>query len=182
MAINTRRISGLAELPQLSGDEYLMVAYNNKSYKVKTSLFTSDIISTIEQEIVTGDDAESPIKITTSAGATYTFYVKNGSKGSDGDTGKKGPDGDPGNTGLAIYMYDETYEDRIIDNFEGINADGEQLSDSELSSYTLSAKQGSILNQKLDDLNEVYLTQEEYDNLLNDGEIDVNTKYFIWEE
>ena len=51
MAISSRKISGLKELSNLSGDEFLMVAFNNRSYKVKTSLFTSDIIESIEQDV-----------------------------------------------------------------------------------------------------------------------------------
>ena len=44
MAINSKKISGFRELSKLDGDEYLMVAFNNRSYKVRTSLFTSDTI------------------------------------------------------------------------------------------------------------------------------------------
>ena len=59
MAISSKKISGFRELTELSGDEYIMVAFNNRSYKVKTSLFTSDIIESIEQSIERGDGASS---------------------------------------------------------------------------------------------------------------------------
>ena len=70
MAISSRKISGLKELSNLSGEEYLMVAFNNRSYKVKTSLFTSDIIPVISKEIVlggiklTGSEEVSMMKMT----------------------------------------------------------------------------------------------------------------------
>ena len=54
--------------------------------------------------------------------------------------------------------------------------------DNELSTYILSAKQGAILNTKLDKLREVYCTQEEYDQLVDDDKINPDTKYFIVEE
>ena len=181
MAINSKKISGLKELSTLTGDEYLMVAYNNRSYKVKASLFTSDIIESIDQTIKTGDGASSPIKITTTGGEVYTFYVKNGTKGKKGDQGDDGLDGERGNAGIAVYN-NADFEDRILDTLDGTSNDGRtEYSDSELTAYALSAKQGTILNQKLTSLAEEYLTQEEYDERLADNKIYAGTKYFIIE-
>ena len=36
MALSSRKISTLQTRESLNGDEYLMVAFNNKSYKVRT--------------------------------------------------------------------------------------------------------------------------------------------------
>ena len=180
MAINSKKISGFREITSLTGDEYLMVAYNNRSYKVKASLFTSDIIESIDQTVKTGDDASSPIKITTSGGDVYTFYVRNGSKGSKGDPGEDGEVGEMGNAGLAIYN-NADFEDRIIDSLDGTDNEGNVLEDTELTSYALSAKQGTVLNTKLEALAEEYLTQEEYDEKLADNKILAGTKYFIIE-
>ena len=181
MAISSRKISSFAEKTSLSGDEYLMVAFDNKSYKVKTSLFTSDIISSITQKVNKGDGAESPITITTSGGDTYVFYVKNGQKGSTGDTGKTGPQGLQGNAGIALYNTDAA--DMILNSLDG-KKDGVQLSDSELTTYGLSALQGTILQSQLDLLKEEYITQEEFDERANSNPIglDANTKYFIIDE
>ena len=52
MAISSRKISSFPERSSLNGDEYLMVAFDNRSYKVKTSLFTSDIIESIKKSTV----------------------------------------------------------------------------------------------------------------------------------
>ena len=56
------------------------------------------------------------------------------------------------------------------------------MSDEELTSYALSAKQGSVLNTKLEALAEEYLTQDEYDERLSLNKIDANIKYFIMED
>lgn len=180
MAISSRKISGLKELSNLSGDEFLMVAFNNRSYKVKTSLFTSDIIESIEQDVKTGDGASSPITIKTKAGDEYVFYVKNGLKGKDGDPGKQGKKGETGNTGIALYNTD--FEDRILDSLDGTDDAGNVLADDELTSYALSANQGTILNGKLELLAEEYLSQEQYDEKLRKNEIYPNVKYFIIED
>lgn len=178
MAINTRKISGLPELVELSGSEYLMVSNNNKSYKVKTSLLTSDIIKSIEQELVQGDGKDNPITITTSSGDVYQFSIKNGLKGSTGATGKKGEKGEKGNSGVALTNVDT--EDVINLIVDSLNGDGH--TDEELAEMILSAKQGAILNTKLDKLKEVFCTQDQFDTWVEEGKIDDTTKYFIIEE
>ena len=77
MAISSRKISSFAERTQLDGSEYLMVAFNNRSYKVKTSLFTSDMIDSITQQVARGDGESSRITITTSGGESFDFFVRN---------------------------------------------------------------------------------------------------------
>lgn len=184
MAINTKKISGLNELTSLDGNEYLMVAKNNRSYKAKSSLFTSDKIESINQRVVEGDDAVSTITVTTSSGAQYDFTVKNGSKGSDGDTGKKGEIGDTGDSGVIIYNTDQS--DLIVDSLDGkgkdIDGNVVVYTDEELTKRILSAKQGSILNNKLDQLEEEYLTETQYDLLVAQKAIKDHVKYFIIEE
>lgn len=184
MAINTRKISGLNELTELNGNEYLMVAKNNRSYKAKTQLFTSDKIEAINQTVAEGDDAVSTITIRTSDGTNYNFTVKNGSKGNPGETGKKGDDGETGNSGVIIYN-SNPQDDLIVDSLDGtMVVDGEAVTytDEELAKLILSAKQGSILNSKLDKLEEEYLTQEQYDLLVSENAIKDHVKYFIIEE
>ena len=178
MAINTRKISGLPELNELSGSEYLMVAKDGKSYKVKTNLLTADIIKDIKQTVVEGDGAESPITITTSNGTDYTFTVKNGLKGSKGDKGDTGDKGETGNSGIALYNegLDEVL-DLIIDSL-----DDTEYTDAQLTRMILSAKQGAILNKKLDKLKEYYCTQEQYDIWVDENKIDNTAKYFILED
>ena len=177
MAISSKKISGFRELQTLSGDEYLMVAFNNRSYKVKTSLFTSDIIRSIDQKVVTGDEAANTITITTGNGQEYVFTVKNGAKGSTGATGAKG---ETGNTGIALYNTD--FDDRVINTLDGTDNEGNLLEDDELTSYALSAMQGYVLNNKLDSLAEEYISQDEYDERVRTNNISANTKYFIIDE
>lgn len=183
MAINTRKISGLNELEELNGNEYLLVSKNNRSYKAKANLFTSDKIESINQTVAEGDDAISTVTITTSNGANYNFTIKNGSKGSEGAIGKKGETGDTGDSGVVLYGTDP--EDLIVDSLDGTGVvDGEAVvyTDEELTKLILSAKQGAILNNKLDQLEEVYLTEDNYDKLVELGEIKPHVKYFIIEE
>ena len=180
MAINTRKISGLNELEDLTGSEYLMVAKNNRSYKVQSKVFTSDKIDSIVQNIASGDGAESTITITTSSGANYNFSVKNGEKGSTGPAGAKGATGETGDSGVIIYNTDQS--DLIVNSLDGTNGD-EKYTDEELAQRILSAKQGSILNYKLDQLEEVYLTEAQYDALNEqEGAIKEHVKYFIIED
>ena len=189
MAINTRKISGLHELNSLTGNEYLMIANAGKSYKIRTSLLTSDIITKIEQDLVEGDEAESPITITTSAGYEYTFTIRNGRRGSQGLKGETGEKGETGNSGVALY--NNTLESVIGLIIDSLN--DKEHTDKQLSSMILSAKQGAILNTKLDKLKEVYCTQTQYDAWVEEDEnrgseagyikkIDAGTKYFIVEE
>lgn len=180
MAINTRKISSLTELNEITGNEYLMVAKNNRSYKAKTELFTSDKINSITQTTANGDDAISYINIATSAGDNYTFTVKNGSKGGDGNVGQTGAKGETGDSGVVLYNTD--VNDIIIDNLEGKNAEGDVYEDNELSTYILSARQGNILNGKIAALAEEYVTQDRYDFLLSKGQIQDHVKYFIIED
>ena len=179
MAISSRKISSFAERTQLDGDEYLMVAFNNRSYKVKTSLFTNDMIDSITQQVATGDGASSRITIKTSDGETYDFFVRNGNKGSKGTKGDTGEQGLQGNAGIALYNTDP--EDMVLDSLDGIK-DGVELSDEELTTYGLSARQGMVLQDKLDLLDEEYLTQDDYDRKANAGQIKNNVKYFIIDE
>lgn len=181
MAISSRKISGFQERTALTGDEYLMVAFNNRSYKIKASLFTSDIIKSIDQKVVTGDGKDNPITITTSDGREYKFSVKNGSKGTQGIEGQRGADGEEGNAGLPLFNNVEL-EDIIIDKVDGTDNEGNSLTDHELTQYALSANQGYLLNNKLKDLEEYYITQREYDDLVaSKTGISQHAKYFIIE-
>lgn len=175
MAINTRKISGLAELNEINGDEYLLVAKNNRSFKAKTQLFTSDKIESITQTDAVGDDALSYINIAISDGSRYTFTVKNGSKGSDGNIGPTGPKGETGDSGIIRYNTDP--EDVIVDSLNSTD-----YTDEELASMILSARQGNILNSKIEALEEEYLTQDEYDSYVENNKIREHVKYFIIDE
>lgn len=180
MAINTKKISALTELNDLSGDEYLMVAKNNRSYKAKSSLFTSDRIKSITQTNKEGDGVENTITITTSDGSKYDFIVRNGYKGSTGDTGKTGAKGETGNSGIVLYHTDTV--DNIYNRLDGLDENEAIVPDDELATMILSALQGNILNGKLKELEEEYITQEDYDARVENGQIFDNVKYFIVEE
>lgn len=179
MAIISRKITSFPVLNNITGDEFLMVAYKGKSYKMPISVLTGNAITAISQKEVTGDRAYNPITITVGTGddtRSYEVGVRNGAKGSTGDTGATGPKGIKGDTGVAIYNTDVS--DLIFNSLEA----GE-LTEDQLSEMILSAAQGVILNDKLTELEEVYLeSQEEYDALLADGLIKDNVKYFIYEE
>ena len=178
MAVNSKKISSLNTLDSLTGEEFLMVAYNNRSYKIKTSLLTSDVIQSITQTMKTGDGAENTITIKTTSGDPKTFTVTNGAKGSDGDKGKTGDKGQIGDTGVALY--NEDVSDLILDTVNGKSVDGETIyNEEQLAALILSARQGAFLNAKLEALAEVYCTQDKYDELASENKIDEGTKYFI---
>lgn len=177
MAIVSRKISSFPNLPKLSGEEFIMVAYNGKSYKIPVKMLTGNAIQTISQRVNDGDGADNPITMVVGLGedsVTYTFHLYNGQRGSEGPQGKTGEKGVKGDTGIAIYDYDDI-DGLIYDSWTNGDSDA-------LSTMILSAKLGIELNQKLDALKEEFLTQVEYDDLVARDEIDPNTKYFIWEE
>lgn len=180
MAISGKRISMLNALPDLTGDEYLLVSYKGKSYKIPTSFLIGNVLSGITQKQNTGDGADNPITITTSNGSTQVFHVYNGQKGSKGPQGDKGEKGDPGDVGYAFY--NESYEaikSKIIDSLETASNYDEE----ELTQLILSAAAGKELAEMVDKLKEVYLdSEDQYEELVQRNEIDENTKYFIFEE
>ena len=139
-------------------------------------MLSGNAITEITQRVNLGDGAESKITITIGDGESSTrkefsiFNGQQGSKGPDGDIGPKGPKGD-----TAVAIYDESELSDLI--YDSLSEDTER----ELSSLILSAKQGKVLNDKLEKLKEEFLTQAEYDDKLNRGLIDSDVKYFIWE-
>lgn len=177
MAIVSRKISSFPNLTKLSGEEYIMVAYNGKSYKIPVKMLTGNAIQTINQRINAGDGEDNPITMVVGLGddaVTYTFHLYNGQRGGEGPQGKTGGKGPQGDTGIAIYDYDD---------LDGLIYDSWQNGDEEtLSQMILSAKLGIELNEKLDALKEEFLTQQEYDDMVARDEVDPNTKYFIWED
>lgn len=179
MAINGRKISSFPQLTSLTGEEYIMVAYNGKSYKIPVSLLTGNSITEISQKINEGDRKNNPITMKVGTGddeVQYEFAVYNGSKGSTGDQGPQGEKGVKGDTGVAIYNTDVS--DMIYNSLE----EGDYTED-ELSEMILSAAQGVVLADKLEELEEIYLnSQSEYDEMLADGLIKDNVKYMIYEE
>lgn len=179
MAIISRKITSFPQLSSLSGDEFLMVVYKGKSYKLPISSLMGNSITSLTQKINEGDGKNNPITMVVGDGddaVKYEFAVYNGSKGSIGDTGETGPKGIKGDTGVALYNTDIT--DLIYNSLD----DGDFTED-QLSELVLSAAQGVILNEKLTELEEVYLdSQADYDRMLADGEIKDNVKYFIYEE
>ena len=76
-------------------------------------------------------------------------------KGDNGDKGEQGDKGVKGDTGIAIYNTD--VNDLIYNSLEA----GE-LSSDELSQLILSAAQGVILGNKLEELEEVYVHRSVY--------------------
>lgn len=179
VTVNGRKISSFSTLSKLTGEEYLMVAYRGKSYKIPTELFIGNIISDISQEINDGDGADSPITMTLSSGEKFTFHVYNGKKGSTGDEGPQGEKGLRGDSGIALY--NETSED--IRNLIVNSLDGANFSDEELTQRMISAAMGVILNNQVSELKEVYYnSQDEFDEDLAAGKIKDDIKYFIFEE
>lgn len=179
MAIYGRKISSFNQLNSLTGDEFLMVAYNGKTYKIPVSLLLGNKIESIVQQLNDADGADNPIRVTLSDGSTQTFHVYNGKTGKQGLPGEQGAQGVDGNSG--IILYNNTIDDvrsRIVNS-----VNGENYSDEELAQRMLSAAMGKYLNDQIKELKEVYFnSQEEYDEAEYYGLIREDTKYYIFEE
>jgi len=179
MAVNGRKISSFSKLNSLTGDEYIMVAYKGKSYKIPTSLLLGNMITELSQVKNTGDGEDNPITMVISDGTPQTFHVYNGQKGSQGDKGQTGDKGERGDSGIALY--NATSDD--IRNLIVNSVDGANFSDEELTERMLSAAMGVFLNSQISELKEKYYeTQEEFDEDLAAGKIYDDTKYYIFEE
>jgi len=179
MAVNGRKISSFSQLNSLSGEEFLMVSYKGKSYKIPASLLIGNIISNISQTKNDKDGEASVVTMEISDGTSHQFNIfngKTGAKGEKGDTGDKGERGDSG-----IVLWNETSEDiksLIVNSLDGAN-----FTDEELTHRMLSAAMGVILGNQVSELKEVYFeTQEEFDQAESEGRIYDDTKYFIFEE
>jgi hypothetical protein len=179
MAVNGRKISSFNKLNELTGDEFLMVAFQGKSYKVPVSLLLGNVITELSQERNDGDGEDNPIIMRISDGTTKTFHVYNGRKGQKGDPGDQGPKGERGDSGIALYgQTSDEIRNLIVNSLDGAN-----FSDEELTERMLSAAMGVILAKQVSELKEVYFdTQEEYDEALAAGKIYDDTKYYIFEE
>jgi hypothetical protein len=179
MAINGRKISSFNTLNNLTGNEWLMVAYKNKTYKLPVSLLLGNKIESITQVRKSGDGEDNPITISLSDGSTYNFHVYNGAKGSEGPQGKEGIKGETGDSGIVLSgQSNEQILDYIIDLNEVDN-----YSDEDLTHRMTSAAFGKWLASQVVDLKEVYYdTQDEFDRDLAAGKIKDDTKYFIFEE
>lgn len=175
MALNTKKISQFPLREELNGEEYLMIASNGQTFRVKASVILGTLIKSIEQTLVEGDEAESTITIKTRGEGenerVMNFTVKNGSRGSVGPTGNKGPKGDRGDSGIIINNVMEL-EDILTSDLNSTST-----------TLGLSAAAGKILATKISDKEEKYLhSQEAFDLLQQENNIMDNVKYYIYDE
>lgn len=179
MAINGRKISSFNTLTNFTGDEYLMVAYKNKTYKLPVSLLLGNKIESITQVRKTGDGEDNPITISLSDGSTYNFHVYNGVQGSEGPQGKDGKKGETGDSGIILSNQSN---EQILDYIINLN-ELDNYSNEDLTHRMTSAALGKWLASQVVDLKEKYYdTQDEFDRDLAAGKIQDDTKYFIFEE
>lgn len=179
MAINGRKISSFNTLNNLTGNEYLMVAYKNKTYKLPVSILLGNKIESITQVRNSGDGANNPITISLSDGSTYQFNVYNGQQGSQGIKGETGDKGQKGDTGIVLMNQSN---EQILDYIVNLD-DLDNFSDEALAVRMTSASLGKWIASQVSDLKEVYYdTQDEFDRDLQAGLIHDDTKYFIFEE
>lgn len=179
MAVNGRKISSFNQLGNLSGEEFLMVAYKGKSYKIPTQLLIGNIINSITQTKNSEDGAANVVTMNLSDGSSQQFTIYNGLKGSKGEKGETGDKGERGDSGIALYNTTaDDIKSLIVNSLDGAN-----FTDEELTQRILSAAMGMVLNKQVSELKEVYFeTQEDFDKAEAEGKIYDDTKYFIYEE
>lgn len=179
MAINGRKISSFNTLNELTGNEWLMVAYKNKTYKLPVSLLLGNKIESITQVRKSGDGEDNPITISLSDGSTYQFHVYNGLQGSQGPQGIEGKKGETGDSGIMLASQNS---EQVLDYIVDLN-ELDNYSDEDLTHRMTSAALGKWLASQVVDLKEKYYnTQDEFDRDLAAGKIQDDTKYFIFEE
>ena len=152
MATQIKRVSDLSELSRVYPGMKVVVAYQKANYIVDLSKIQGRKIDSIYADQTSEPGARNAIYIKFEDGKVESFYVYNGSVGNQG---KEGIEGVQGNQGEDAYV--DTRRTGIIGVLEIVNN-----STTLDPSLPWSAFRGKDLNERIYDLNEIFLTDEEY--------------------
>lgn len=155
MVTKIKRVTDLVELTRIYDGMKTVVAYNKNNYLIDLSKIKGRKITSITADQSDESSGKNSIYIHFADGSVESFYVYNGSKG---DQGKQGLEGAEGNQGEDAYVDTRragiTGVMPIINNSTTVDP-----------SLPWSAFRGKDMNEKIYDLNETFLTDEEYSRL-----------------
>lgn len=151
------RVSDLPIINKLWDGMTTILAYNKKNYLLDVSKIKGKKIIDITEYVSEENGGKNIIYIKFSDGTTESFYVYNGSVGESGNKGLTGPEGNQGESG-----YIDERKDGISGTLHIINNSTTQDPNSPWSAY-----RGKDMNDKIYELNETFMTEEQFDILFN---------------
>ena len=179
-----KKIHRLTDLPELSNinNSKLIVAYNRKNYVIDAELIAGKKIASISERASSEDGGRNLITIRFSDGTSKNLYVYNGSKG---ETGHAGLDGEKGETGTAANVDLSRIRDakELMTIVNDYVSSPDDYTHDENCEKAWSAYRGKYANDKLNEIKETFVSDEEYDRLWDETIINyMNAEFTTAEE
>lgn len=173
-----QKIFRVTDLPEIKNVSYakLLIAHERQNYIIDASLIKGRKIISINENKSTEDGGVNTISIKFNDGTQTNLYVYNGSKGErgiegiEGDKGVTGEDANVSTSRLPKGPDDTIYVYNIVNEYI---TDPERYKVQDPDSYKKlwSAYRGKKANEVIRNLNETFVTEEEYDLLWNEESI-----------
>ena len=173
MAKTISKLSRLSDLPEIThiwDGMKSIVAYNGSNYIIDTTKLKGKRIADIFGSMSTESGGENIIYIRFDNGTTEKLVVYNGEDGDKGKTGIVGPIGEQGDSAVINYRNSDEFGRGVVGVIYIINNSSTDSDDEMWSSLM-----GKTMNDSIYNINETFLTQEEYENLFE------NVKYIYAE-
>ena len=151
------RVSDLPIMNKIWDGMYTILAYNKQNYLLDVSKIKGKKIFDITASESEESGGKNIIYIKFTDGTSESFSVWNGTQGETGKTGLTGPDGNQGEDGFI-----DERKDGISGTLYIINNTTTQDPDSPWSAY-----RGKVMNDSIYELNETFITENEFDVLFN---------------
>lgn len=191
MADLIKKITRISDLPDLKGTYgKTIVALNRDNYAIDLSLIKGKKIEDIQEVKSTSPKYPNVYIIKFSDGSTEMLKAYNGTDGDQGEKGYPGPDGEDGDTipldvSLTLGAQDKytIVNQKTILNVKKdkygnfVDDEGNIMDDiidvhDEQCEQAWSAYRGISLNKSIDAINEMFMTEEDYDELFTTGYVE----------
>ena len=166
--ITITRVTDLPVMKKIWDGMYTILSYNKKNYLLDVSNINGRKIVDITGAMSEESSGKNTIYIKFDDNHTDSFHVYNGTVG---DKGKTGPEGEPGDQGEAGYIDPKYMESHGISGILHIVNNSTTLDPS----LPWSAYRGKDMYDKIYELNETFMTEEEFELLFT------NVKYIYAE-
>ena len=191
MADLIKKITRISDLPDLRGTYgKTIVALNRNNYAIDLSLIKGKKIEDIQEVKSTSPKYPNVYIIKFSDGSTEMLKAYNGTDGDQGEKGYPGPDGKDGNTipldvsltigaqGKYTIVNQKTILTVKKDKYGNFVDDEGNIMDDVIDVHdkqceqAWSAYRGITLNKSIDAINEMFMTEEDYDELFTTGYVE----------
>ncbi len=178
------RITDLPELTNVSKAKVL-VTFEGKNYIISSDLIKGKKIMSISENVSEEDGGMNIIVIKFNDGTQSNLYVYNGSQGNEGIQGFEGEKGDTGPEATinenqlraATHNENATIENNVFKVVNDYIVSDSHSAHDKYCSQAWSAFRGKSANDNIAELNETFVTDDEYDILCRDEFI----KYIVAE-